>query len=496
MKRVWPGFVALLLGVPCASCSGGGSDGMAATGGAGGAAAPDIASTEQLMEWVDEIYDQGIRRPGYAANEWAVEWARGHFEAAGLEVELDPIDVLRWESRDCELSVWPEGDRAGTIDVSCMAVPFSSPTAGVEARVVADETDGDPAVLAGNIALHRMDFIQIPQALLGSIATDVYDPEGVFETQEATMPFSPRFQRVMDPAAEAGAVGFIGDLGDYPRDTHDYYVPYDAEERAIPGVWVSPSEGRRIEQLAAAGPIEARMQYDGGTSARTSHNVIGRLPGATDEWVVIGTHHDGPWGSAVEDATGMALVVAQARYWASIPRADRPFSLLFLMNGGHMAGGAGLIAFVERNDAFLREQTVVEIHLEHAAKAATAGPDGELAVSDDPEARWWFVTHNPTLERVTQQAIERRGLNRSFLLEPTSWPPGAEAPPTDGAFFHGKVPIVQHLAAPVYLFDSADTPDKVHQPSLVPLTEATIDIVRGLEGETADSLRAQNQSVP
>ncbi len=449
---------------------------------------PALATTEEMMAWITEIFDQGIRRPGYAADEWVTSWVRDELEGFGLDVRYDPVDILRWESQNCALSVWPSGDRSSAIDVACMAMPYST-ASSVEGPVAEDVPDTD---LSGSIALHHLELIRIPQALLSAIATDEYDPEGFFETAQGVMPFGTRFLGVMDPPVEAGATGVIGILADYPRETHDYYVPYDAVVRPVPGVWVSRAEGRRIDGLAAAGPIEARISFEGGAEPRTSNSVIGTLEGESDEWVIIGTHHDGPWASAVEDASGIALVLAQARYWASMPAEERPHNLLFLMNAGHMSGGAGLKAFVERNQELL-DETLVEIHLEHVAKTAREGENGELEVLDEPEARWWFVTGNPLLEGLTKEAIVKHELRRSFILEPTSWPPGAEAPPTDGAFFFPGTPIIQHLAAPVYLFDSADTLDKVHQPSLVPITEAVIDIVGGLRDHDAQSVRQETR---
>jgi hypothetical protein len=52
------------------------------------------------------------------------------------------------------------------------------------------------------------------------------------------------------------------------------------------------------------------------------------------------------------------------------------------------------------------------------------------------------------------------------------------------------VPIVHFLAAPWYLFDSADTLDKIHRPTLVPLTRATVRIVESTADRSAAAMRA------
>jgi hypothetical protein len=67
----------------------------------------------------------------------------------------------------------------------------------------------------------------------------------------------------MEPAIEAGAVGFVGTLSNYPGDSRDYYVPYDGLSRPIPGVWVSGSDAARLRESLAAGPLRARLGHDG-----------------------------------------------------------------------------------------------------------------------------------------------------------------------------------------------------------------------------------------
>ena len=53
---------------------------------------------------------------------------------------------------------------------------------------------------------------------------------------------------------------------------------------------------------------------------------------------------------------------------------------------------------------------------------------------------------------------------------------------------HG-VPLVNFLAAPMYLFDSRDTPDKVHEASMEPVTRAALRIIASTTGVTAAQMR-------
>ena len=160
-----------------------------------------------------------------------------------------------------------------------------------------------------------------------------------------------------------------------------------------------------------------------------------------------------------------------------------------------MAGAAGHRAFIEQNRALL-DATVVAIHLEHVACAVVEEGNGQLSPSSDPEVRWWFVSHNATLERLAKDAIVAHDLRRSLIFEPSAWPPRSKHPPSDGAFFYPDVPVIQHLAAPVFLFDSIDSPALVHRESLLPITHAVTAIVEGLRDETAASIRAGTTTPP
>jgi hypothetical protein len=444
-----------------------------------------IPTPQQILAWIEEVFSHGVRRPGYPADRWAEQWIRERFAAFGLEdVRAEPVTLPRWEDRHTAFRVWPSGHPAEALDLPCFALPHCQPTRGVEADVV--PLPADARGVEGRIAVSEVALIRMPQTLMQRRATRCVDPDGEFEKLTQVLPFSPRFQAVLEPAMAAKAAAFVGVLSGVPWETQDYYVPYDGTARPIPGVWVSAANGRKLAQLMARGPVRGRIELDAVREDVTCYNVIGTLPGASEEWVIVGSHHDGPWSSAVEDASGIALVLAQARYWSRVPRDERPHNLMFLLNAGHMVAGAGCRAFIEAHRDLL-PKVVVEIHLEHAARECRC-EHGRLVPTDAPEVRWWFTSLNTALEDVVEDALRAEDLRRSLVISPEFFAPH---PTTDGGFFHlEKVPLVQYLTAPMYLFDSQDTLDKIHEPSLVPVTRATIRIIEDLAAHTAAGLRA------
>jgi hypothetical protein len=443
-----------------------------------------IPDEARIYGWIEEVFGHGVRLPGYPADRWAETWLQEQLLSFRLErVRAEPVQMWSWEPREASLIVTHRG---GESRFSCFQLPHSA-GAHIDAPLIASEDADD---LRGAIALCDVPLMRVPFGYYQHVATWHYDPDSTFEGKAQVLPFGQQIQHVMEPAIEAGAAGFVGVLKDYPGDSRDYYVPYDAVARPIPGVWINGSDGARIRALMADGPVRAQLNTDAKRETITSYNIVGELPAADDETVIIGSHHDGPWSSAGEDGSGIALVLAQAAYWSRVPKSQRPHRLVFLLNSGHMAGGAGQAAFVREHRAAL-DRCVLEVHLEHAA-AEVVERDGALRTTGEPEARWWFTSRIQQLEKSVQGAIEAESITRSFILRPDIF---GEKPTSDGADFHlAGVPIVHHLAAPFYLFDSMDTMDKIHRPSLVPITRAAIHIIASTAGVSAAVMRADKVS--
>jgi hypothetical protein len=445
-----------------------------------------VPAAERIFGWIESVVARGVRRPGYPADRWAERWIAEELRALGLEhVRAEPVELPCWEPVRARLAV-DTGDGRWH-ELAAFALPHSAPVARVEAPLVAWDA-ADPARVRGAIALQDMPLLRVPHAAMAELATWTYDPGGTFADTTQVLPFPREFMGVMDAAIAAEACGFVGVLADYPGDSKDYYVPYDAIARPLPGVWIRGSDGVALRRLLDRGPVTGRLDVESTRHSITSHNVVGELPGADDQTVVVGSHHDAPWASAVEDGSGIALVLAQAAYWARVPASARPHRLVFLLNAGHMAGGAGTKAFIAAHREALAD-VVLEVHLEHAASELAADASGRLAPTGRPEARWWFTTRVERLEHAVRAAIEAEGLARSLVLPPDVFGPH---PTTDGGLFHLEgVPLVNYLTAPFYLFDAMDTLDKIHRESLVPVTRAAIRVIESTAGVSASDMRGR-----
>lgn len=439
------------------------------------------------MAWITEIFQQGIRRPGYPADIWVENWIRSMFERFNFdEIRREPLNIKRWDAKNANLTIWLKESPENKMEIPCFPIPYTTSAHNIEGDVC-NISNSD---LKGKIPVNRLSLIKLPTSSLKSLTDQFYDPRNEFDSLTQLMPFGVNFQNVLDEAINGGASAMIGYINNYPWETQDYYVPYNAVEKGIPGVWVSPKNGKKISKLMRNHKVHARISYEASKDDVETNNIYGILKGEMDDWVIISTHHDAPWASATEEATGVALVLAQAKYWSQIPEIKRPFNILFLMNCAHMAGGQGGINFV-KNHKKLLEKVVVTIVLEHVSRDCKS-ENGKLIPTDDPVVRWWFTSNIPELQKITLNAIKNENLYRSVIMPTEGFPPGSDHPPTDAAPFHlAGVPIISLLSAPPYLFDPADTLDKVHTPSLEPITKAVINIIDNLKGKTPSNLRNQ-----
>jgi hypothetical protein len=452
-----------------------------------------------MFKWIEEVVTQGIRRPGYPADRWTEKFIFDKFKDLGLQaLRFEPVESSFWKDSHARLAVIAHQT---TVEIECFPVPLSEPTVIEGPLAMWDPTD--PAAVSGKVAVYELRFGSLPDefpvlARRGATSATspspkalieagwAFDPDRTFVEGRHRLPFATELQDTMEPAIAAGAIGFVGVLRGYPSGGCEYYVPYDGTPRPIPGVYVSERDGDRLLELLEDDTAQASIDVVAERGTTTSRNVVGELPGVDDDWVIIGTHHDAPWASAVEDGTGIALLLAQAAAWASVSQNDRPHRLIFLTTAAHMSAAAGTRSFIERHRPMM-DRTVLEVHLEHAALDSPPDRQALDATTTRVTPRWWFTTEIPMLEQVVWDAIVAHRLDRSLILTPDALAP---FPTTDGGLFHlAGVPLVNYLTAPWYLFDPADTLDKVDQDTLSKVSRATYDIVRSTANVSAKQMR-------
>lgn len=450
----------------------------------------------EMLGWIRHIVGFGTRRPGYPQSLQVEQWLEAKFrEFRLMEVRREPVPVNCWTPSATAL-YFPQV----AIELPCFPVPYTNWTAasGIEAPTAfvgeGSPEEFQPVDVRGRIAVVNMRFSDLPGAALKRGARFIRDahqsiPDGPLHVANWLIRNFPAYYE----AHQRGAVGFIGLLVDAPTDSCDFYVPYDGYLKGLSAVWIGREHAAQVRALAQSGQ-SARLLSTGANRLVNSHNVVGVIPGsgagdkAGNENIIITCHHDAPFASAVEDASGLAVLLALAKAFAAAQggRNQLRRDLVFVASSGHFHGGIGNRTFVERHAEGLLKRTVAAFGVEHIAEEAESDGHGGYRLTGRPEVRALFFDGSRPFARILAEEAERCQLDRLICADAYGFGP---EPPCDSApFFTAGIPSACHISGPLYLFDPHDTIDKVRAVDLVPVASFFTNSVRRIDTHPAAEL--------
>jgi len=443
----------------------------------------------EMLSWIRHIVGFGTRRPGYPQSLQVEEWLEAKFREFGLlDVRREPVPVNYWQP-----SVASLGFPARAVELPCFPIPYTSwtSTQGLEAPT-AFVGEGDPetfqrADVNGRIVVAEMRFAHLVGLAFKKGARFIRDAsasvsDGPLHVANWLIRNFPTYYE----AQRRGAAGFIGLLVDSPVDGCDFYVPYDGFMKGLPAVWIGREHATQVRTLAQT--VEcARLLSHGETRMVDSHNVVGVLPGSGGgrtterENIIVTCHHDAPFASAVEDASGLAALLALEKEFAAgqgtLQQLRR--DLIFVASSGHFHGGVGNRVFVERHGDGLLKRTVAAFGVEHIAEEVEGNQTGGYRLTGRPEVRVLFFDGGNRFSNVLAEEAERSQLDRLICADAYAFGP---EPPCDSApFFTAGIPSACHISGPLYLFDPHDTIDKVRAADLVPVAQFFAGAIRRVD---------------
>jgi hypothetical protein len=460
-----------------------------------------MPDNETIFSWVSDLAAFGRRGTNALDDRRSVDYLLGAFKDFGLtDVQIQESDSFYWGASRSQLTVGttpiPHSPAVFSFNAQGGNSPFSTGPDGLSTPLadVGDGAEDDFAQVdvTGKIVLFDLRFL-MPRSLLLAGGEFIYDPHNSVEAADldTANPYLTNYEDVLERAINAGAAGFVGVLADY-FDSHDIYPEY-TEGITIPGLWITKTDGARIRVLAASGAPLATMRLEGARVPTTARTVIGYLPGRSTDTIMIQSHHDAAWDGGVEDASGTAEVLALARYYSQIPQEHRPKTLMFVLMDSHWTGYQAHEHFVETfiTHPSTPHRIVANVTLEHIARQAEIGPDGQLQIHDLPEYRGVFENVSAPLKAVIENAITTHDLQRTVRLPSDKLVPLIGELPTDAEFIYDAgIPTISFISGPLYLYDKADTIDKVYKPDLAPVAEAFADIIDHLAITPSDQIRA------
>ena len=297
------------------------------------------------------------RRAATPAFQHTLEWVVGEFKAAGLKdarVEPYAVNGTMWVPQSWRVQIL--GDPAfgaGTADVTLQsAFPQPGGAAIQNGALTA------PVVYVG----HGTDADLAGRDVRGKIAVVHIRPEpSLFGSAE---------QGVAARLVErGGAVGVINAI-EGPGNAQ-YIDPRFACGKA-PCFIVGGQDAWFLQTVigkaANAGVLDRLKVAMSLTSAEqgdlTSANAIATIPGASATRIIIIAHADGYFQGGDDNASGLAVLVGLARYFAKQPQPAH--TLMFVASGGHHGPGNGPTSLVAAHPE-LKDGTLFILNLEHVA---------------------------------------------------------------------------------------------------------------------------------
>jgi hypothetical protein len=371
------------------------------------------------------------RITGLPSGEATMDWAAERMEAAAV-----PRVERQWFDQDGGASLWLPlswelrvlGDEAfgsGTQDMV-----LESAIAANEAPMGREGLTA-PLVFVGTARAAELDRIDVR----GKVAVQHITPKGHLFLERG--PARAKAQELIRRGA-VGVVNLVDQAGNMRMR--------DISGCGGPCFNIGGQDGRWLEEVmdaaaeaGVADRLRVRMRLrDERRSGMRASNVLGIVPGDSDENVIINAHVDGWFDGANDNADGFAIMLALATHFAR--RENRPArTLVFVASAGHhTAGLSGPARLVELNPDLI-EHNVLVINLEHVAarqinpaRTDTDGLRDLIADSGEGFLMNGVSNRSPALEEIIRQGGIRYGLN--FVSQASTYHAG-DNPRVDSPIF-------------------------------------------------------------
>lgn len=361
-------------------------------------------SVEQVISFAQDMRKQGNqmwgRIAGFPSEIETAEWLRGEFQALGLEgVQQQTYKATgdfwwpkTWEVRTLANPAY--GDQ--TIDVVlASAVPVSRslvPTP-IEAAVtyVGDAGEVSTDGVSGKIALQH--------------------------TRPSTGAYSERtkVRESSQKLISAGAVAVIT----WVEQAGNMHV-FDFGQCGGPCFNIGGADGTFLSDAIKAAKdknapeVRLRLTLDAETkTGLQADNVIGLVPGTSSEIIIVNAHLDSWFDGAGDNADGVGVLVALARYF-SVPAHKPARTLLFVGSGGHHSSGMNGPASVVSMNPGLMKRVKLVINLEHLAQFRIEAVPGWVVNTDEEPKNFGISNSSPYLMSLVKTAADRYG----FAIRP------------------------------------------------------------------------------
>jgi hypothetical protein len=402
----------------------------------------------------DKVWGRRAATPAFMHT---LEWTVSEMKAAGLEdarVETFAVPAAMWVPQTWQLQI--VGDPAFGAGTQTVTLQSAFPQPG--GASIPGGMLTAPVVYVG----HGTDADLAGRDLTGRIAVVRVRPEpSLFGAGE---------QGVAARLVEKGAAGVINAI-EGPGNAQ-YIDPRFACGKApcfmIGGqdAWFLQTVIGKAANAAVLDRLKIAMSLTS-TEQRglTSANAIATIPGQSEKRIIINAHADGYFQGGDDNASGLAVLVGLARYFAKQPKPAH--TLMFVASGGHHGPGNGPASLVAAHPE-LKGGTLLILNVEHVAYAdvvrgkvrgvGNIGMSWETSVTESAKAVG-VTNESPFLFDVWKQASRCYGVA-------TYQSAGTTVSGDLGGYRPLDVPMTQMIQSGTFYHSSGDVYEEVPAPGL------------------------------
>ncbi len=300
----------------------------------------------------DKVWGRRAATPAFMHT---LDWVASAMKNAGIkDAHVEPFGVTgtMWSPHAWKVElVGNQAFGAGSADV-VLASAFPQPGGAT----IAGGSVTAPIVYVG----HGTDADLADRDVKGKIAVVHVRPEpSLFGAAE---------QGVAQKLTKLGAVGVVNAV-EGPGNA--FYVDPRFACGAQPCFMIGGQDAWFLQQVigkAAAGGTLAQLRMRLSLTSEekgslTSGNVVATIAGKSPRRIIVNAHADGYFQGGDDNASGVAVLVGLARYFAKQQQPQH--TLVFVASGGHHGPGNGPAALVATHPEF-KESTLI-LNLEHVA---------------------------------------------------------------------------------------------------------------------------------
>jgi hypothetical protein len=389
------------------------------------------------------------RIPGTASEMWTNEWVEAKFRGLGLQdIRRQAFDIpAQWTPISWEFSVVAGGVARKFETVRPAMGSGPTPAAGLSVDAVWLSL-GSAADFLGRDVRGKAVFI-------------------LNEIGESAMAQSADWTGATKRAQAAGAAAVILVYG--TTGNMSAWGPLNAGVDTLPGFTIGYEDGAAVRELIGRGQpvkVQAKSQVTWVPNLKST-SVWGSLPGATDEDVIVMAHQDAYFDGALDNASGMAVMLALAEHFAKVPQAQRRRTLRFVATAGHHVGSPNGKWLHDHRDTAVAK-TALMINCEHISITDSYVYRDQKMRANTASAQRYFINGSTRLSDIIFGAFKTFGV--------ATFPDAGE-----GAGEMGSVkldaPSLQILRSPDDKHSDQDTIDWVPAVGLEAVTRAYAKII-------------------